>query len=98
MLAFVSSPAFVEHQLTPALLDRGGGHPARPDRSRAVHSAVREAGMIHSPNPFPDFTANFNLAPDGPEMIDLEPDAPADDAVLRRVHPPEYIRFIGDIA
>ena len=98
MLAFVSSPAFVQHQLTPALLDRAGGHPERPDRIRAVHAAVREAGMIRSPNPFPDFTASFDLTAGGPEMIDLEPDAPAEDGTLRRVHPPEYIRFIGTIA
>ena len=98
MLAFVSSPRFVEHALPGPLPDRTGGHPERPDRIRAVHAAVREAGLIASPSPFPDFSLGFGLACDGPALLELESDAPADDAALTLVHPMEYVRFIGDIA
>ena len=49
-VGFCSSPRFVEHVTGPH-------HPERPDRIRAIHRAVREAGLIDSPDPFPDFPA-----------------------------------------
>src|SRR5882672_4164732 len=56
MLAFVSSPRFVEHITGPH-------HPERPDRIRAIHRAVREAGLIDSPDPFPELEIDFGLRP-----------------------------------
>src|SRR5438552_2541361 len=54
LVGFSSSPRFVEH-------DTGPHHPERPDRIRAIHRAVREAGLIDSPDPFPDFTIDLGL-------------------------------------
>ena len=52
MVGFCSDPRFVGH-------DMGPHHPERPDRIRAVHRAVRLAGMIDSPDPFPDFALDL---------------------------------------
>lgn len=98
MLAFVSSPRFVEHRVPDALADRAGGHPERAQRIAAMNAAVRQAGLIRSPNPFADFELDFGISADGPELLELAPEAPADDATLALVHPPDYIRFIGEIA
>src|SRR5205814_1243693 len=54
MTGFSSSPLFVQH-------DTGPHHPERPDRIRAIHRAVREAGLIDSPDPFPEFEIDFGL-------------------------------------
>src|SRR5438045_4002526 len=56
MLAFSSSPRFVDHVTGPH-------HPERPDRIRAILTAVRHSGLIDSPNPFPDFDLDFQLKP-----------------------------------
>ena len=56
MLGFCSSARFVEH-------DTGPHHPERPDRIRAIHKAVRDAGLVRSANPFPDFDLDFGLRP-----------------------------------
>ena len=98
MIAFVSSPRFADHQLPPELADRIGGHPERPDRIRAIHAAARQARLITSPSPFPDFALDFSLPIDVPPMLELDVQQPAGDEALRLVHPPQYIRFIGDIA
>ena len=42
--AFCTSPRFYDHHTGPH-------HPERPDRLRAVLCAVREAGLVRSPNP-----------------------------------------------
>src|SRR5436190_8607450 len=54
LLGFSSSPRFVEHATGPH-------HPERPDRIRAIHRAVREAGLIDSPDPFPEFEIDLGL-------------------------------------
>lgn len=98
-LAFVSSRRFVEHALPATLSDRAGGHPERPARIRAVHAAVRAAGMLRSASPFPGFSVDFESSgDDGPAMLELEPIAPAEDSTLALVHPPEYVRALGVIA
>lgn len=98
MLAFVSSPRFADHQLPPELEDRAGGHPERPDRIRAVHAAVRQAGLLDSATPFPEFALDFKMSNGGPRLLELHPGAPAGDATLRLVHPEAYIRSLGEIA
>jgi acetoin utilization deacetylase AcuC-like enzyme len=84
MLAFSSSPRFVEH-------DTGPEHPERPDRIRAIHAAVRQAGLVDSPSPFPDFSLDLGLAPaGGPKLLELTPQR-ADERWLETVHTPEMI-------
>ncbi|MFT3785962.1 MAG: histone deacetylase [Tepidisphaeraceae bacterium] len=85
--AFVSSPRFVEH-------DTGPGHPERADRIRAVHRAVREAGLIDSPDPFPDFELNLGITKQSEiKYAELVP-TPATEANILRVHPQRMIDHV----
>jgi len=84
MVGFCSSPRFVEH-------DTGPNHPERPDRIRAVHKGVRDAGLILSPNPFPEFELDLGLKPLGlPPLVEVSP-KPADEKWLLTVHSQTYI-------
>ena len=73
-LALVTSPRFVDQALPAHLRDRAGGHPERPDRIRAVWSAIEAADL---------------------RLLRLEPDAPADDAALLRVHTPAHLAHVA---
>src|SRR5208282_6051210 len=87
MLGFCTSPEFVNH-LT------GEFHPERPDRIRAIALAVRQAGLVGSPNPFPDFSAGFHLRPIGGEkVLELAPTA-ADERTIALVHSRHHIESI----
>ena len=79
-IAFFSSSRFVEH-------DTGPSHPERPDRIRAIHRAVRLAGLIDSPDPFPEFKIQFGpgLAKSSSKILDLEAQ-PAAESWLETVH------------
>lgn len=79
-IAFISSPRFVEH-------DTGPSHPERPDRIRAIHRAVRLAGLIESPDPFPEFEIEFgpNLARAERPILELEAELAAE-SWLNTVH------------
>jgi acetoin utilization deacetylase AcuC-like enzyme len=84
-VGFCSSPRFVEH-LT------GPHHPERPDRIRAIHRAVQAAGLIDSPDPFPEFRIDLGpLPPSGVKLIELEEPAPLDEQWIRLVHDQKYI-------
>jgi acetoin utilization deacetylase AcuC-like enzyme len=86
-VAFVSSPLFVNH-------DTGPHHPERPDRIRAIHRAVREAKLIDSPDPFPDFQINLGpLDNPGIKLLEISP-TPADEKYLSLAHTPEHIEHI----
>jgi acetoin utilization deacetylase AcuC-like enzyme len=94
MVGFSTSPRFVEH-------DTGQHHPERPDRIRAIFQAVREAGLITSPDPFPDFSVH--LGPFSPAaqiaprpLLELPP-SPADEATLRLVHTQAHIDHVKRI-
>lgn len=90
MLGFCTSPRFVEH-LT------GEYHPERPDRIRAIALAVRQAGLVESPNPFPDFSLDLQLQPVGGEkLLELDP-APVDEQTLRLVHTDAHIQLIKHV-
>src|SRR5215208_3775161 len=90
MTGFSSSPKFVEHKTTPT-------HPERPHRIRAIHRAVRAAGMIDSPDPFPNFSIELGpLDGGGVKLAELEP-KPADESVLSLVHTPQHIARIKQI-
>lgn len=90
MIALCTSPHFADHPTGPH-------HPERPDRIRAIYKAVRDAGLVDSPNPFPDFTLNFGLKPLGlPKLLELTP-SPADPQWLQTVHDPAMIQRIRHI-
>lgn len=84
MLGFCSSPLFIDH-------DTGPHHPERPDRIRAIHKAVRDAGLVLSINPFPELSLDFGLHPlHMPPLVELVP-AAADERWLLTVHPQKQI-------
>jgi acetoin utilization deacetylase AcuC-like enzyme len=90
VIAFVSSPRFVEHITAPH-------HPERPDRIRAIHKAVRDAGLISSPNPFPEFDLDLSLKrQDVIKCVELEPQ-PAHVNDLELVHTSEHIHRVQHI-
>jgi acetoin utilization deacetylase AcuC-like enzyme len=90
MLGFSTSPDFVNH-LTGQL------HPERPDRIRAIHLAARQAGLIDSPNPFPDFNLDLQLKPlGGPRLKELSP-SPADEKTIELIHTPQMIQHAKHI-
>jgi acetoin utilization deacetylase AcuC-like enzyme len=90
LLAFCTSPEFVHH-LT------GENHPERPDRIRAIALAVRQAGLIDSPNPFPDFSPGFQIHPiGGPKLLELTP-APADLETIALIHNHKMIEHIRHV-
>jgi acetoin utilization deacetylase AcuC-like enzyme len=90
MIGFSTCPRFVEHET-------GASHPERPDRIRAICRAVREAGLVDSPDPFPDFSIDLGAFPRaGKPLLELVP-APADEAMLRLVHTSGHIERVRHI-
>jgi acetoin utilization deacetylase AcuC-like enzyme len=90
MLAFCTSPEFVNH-LT------GEHHPERPDRIRAIALAVRQAGLIDSPYPFPDFSPGFQIQRlDSEKMLELTP-TPANMKQIELVHDRKMIEHTRHI-
>ena len=91
MVGFCSSARFVEHVTSPT-------HPERPDRIRAIHAAVRAAGMIDSPSPFSSFRLEFGPMPEnGLKLLDLGEPVAADEKWLLTVHSEEHIERIRHI-
>src|SRR5688572_403473 len=89
-VGFASSPHFVDH-LT------GPHHPERPDRIRAIHRAIRQAGMIESPDPFPAFALDLGpLDGGGIKVVELTP-RHAEERWLLTVHPKEHVDRIHHI-
>jgi acetoin utilization deacetylase AcuC-like enzyme len=87
MVGFCTSPHLIEH-LT------GPNHPERPDRIRAICLAVRRAGLIDSPNPFPDFDLDLQLSPvGGSKLLELTPE-PADEKWIKLVHQQDHIDLV----
>ena len=87
--AFVSSPRFVEH-------DPGPAHPERPDRVRAVARAVRRAGLVTSPDPFPHFAIDFgpSLAHATVPLVEIDVTVPATVEQIAAVHPMAVIERV----
>ena len=79
-VAFVSSPRFVEHET-------GHFHPERPDRIRAIHCAVRAAGLVDSADLFPDFELELGpMETGGIKLLEIAP-ARAEEKWLDLAHP-----------
>jgi acetoin utilization deacetylase AcuC-like enzyme len=88
MTGFCSSPEFAEHVTGPR-------HPERPDRIRAVWRAVREAGLLDLPDPWPEFSLDLGLLrQESTRLVSLGAPAPADDEALLAVHTPEHIEKV----
>src|SRR5437868_6617416 len=89
-VGFSSSARCVEHRTGPH-------HPERPDRIRAIHRAVRAAGMVASPDPFPEFEIDLGPMPQSAATLaELQPSA-ADEKWLRIVHAPEQIEHVRQV-
>ncbi|HEV8605775.1 MAG TPA: histone deacetylase, partial [Tepidisphaeraceae bacterium] len=86
MIGFCSSVRFVEHDTRP-------GHPERPDRIRAIYTALHQAGLLAG-NPFAHFVKDFRplprfrhlLYPIEPHVVDLK--------WLRTIHPQSHIERV----
>lgn len=89
-VTFISSPRFIEHTTGPH-------HPERPDRLRAIHRAVREAKLVESTDPFPDFQINLGPFESNNVTIQELPPIPADEKWLSLVHTNEHIEHIRRI-
>src|SRR5450432_2283219 len=87
MVGFVSSPRFIEHIAGP-------NPPERPDRIRAIHRAVRDAGLIDSPDPFPDSEINLGIKKQNIFKLKEFSPALADEKFLRLVHSEQQIEFV----
>jgi acetoin utilization deacetylase AcuC-like enzyme len=89
-VGFSSSPHFVDH-LT------GAHHPERPDRIRAIHRAVRSAGMIGSADPFPEFEIELGAIDGrGVKLVELTP-RQAEEKWALLIHPAAYLRHIEHV-
>ncbi len=65
MVGYVTSSRFADHSTGPH-------HPERPDRIRSVARAVREAGLVTSPDPFPEFRLDLGPLQISPKsLLDL---------------------------
>src|SRR5688572_3319498 len=87
-VGFSSSARYAEHVTGPH-------HPERPDRLRAIHRAVREAGLVASADPFQDFRIDLGgFAAARERLVELpEPVAAAVEHLLL-VHPAEHVERI----
>jgi acetoin utilization deacetylase AcuC-like enzyme len=91
-IAFAMSPRCAQH-------DTGPYHPERPDRIRAIARAVRQAGLIDSADPFPEFKFDSGLKPaarGGATLLELAAE-PADERLTLLVHAPEHLRRVRHV-
>jgi acetoin utilization deacetylase AcuC-like enzyme len=86
-VGFCTSPIFLRHRTGP-------DHPERPERLLAIAKAVRDAGVIDSPNNMGPCDTALSLKPiGGPKLIEIAP-APASIDDLRQIHDPRQIEHV----
>ncbi|QOV88124.1 histone deacetylase family protein [Humisphaera borealis] len=94
-IGFLSDARFINHKTAPA-------HPERPDRIRAIHRAIREAGLVDSADPFPDFKGTFGLTPDtvpaGFKLLELPPPEAIDEKWLLTVHGAHHVEQVHAVS
>src|SRR5687767_4636702 len=90
MIGFASSPRFTEHIPT-------RHHPERPDRIRAIYSALCGSGLLTLPNPFPGFELNLGTLHQFDEPLLELPFTSADPKWLLTVHPQEHIDHVRHV-
>lgn len=90
MLGYCGSARFAEHRTSPS-------HPERPDRIRAIETAVRQAGLIASPNPFPDFVYDSQIKPVGGSALRELPFAAAEEKWLLSAHSAKHIEWVKSV-
>jgi len=90
MTGFCSDPQFILHR-------NGPRHPERADRIRAIYRAVRVAGLIDSPDPFPDFAIDLGpLDGRGLKLLELQP-AHASEAWIETVHTARQVAYVRHV-
>jgi len=89
MLGFSSSPRFIEHDTRP-------GHPERPDRIRAIYTALHQAGLIAG-NPFAHFGKDFRPLPRFAQMLHVIEPKLADIRWVRTIHPDSHIERVKSL-
>ena len=87
-VGFSSSARYVGHVTGPH-------HPERPDRLRAIHRAVREAGLLTSADPWPEFRVDLgSIARAAEQVVELPEPEPVAVEHLLRVHPAEHVERV----
>ncbi len=89
MVGFCTSPLYMRH-------DPGLHHPERPNRLQAIMAAVREAGLVLSPNPLPFEELNFGFAARAracEPLVELTP-RPATVEEVCLVHPLRHVQRV----
>jgi acetoin utilization deacetylase AcuC-like enzyme len=92
LVGYCSDACFVDHLTGPS-------HPERPDRIRAIATAVRQAGLIDSPNPFQEFSQDFgSLDGGGHRLVELPlSEEGSAEPWLRSVHTAAHIEKVRHI-
>lgn len=89
MVGFCTSPLYMRH-------DPGLHHPERPNRLQAIMAAVREAGLVLSPNPVPFEGLAFGYAARDrarEPLVELTPHAATVEEVCL-VHPLRHVQRV----
>lgn len=91
MVGFCISDRFTEHPTGPH-------HPERPDRIRAIQAAVREAGLVNSPNPSTPPNVRFGIKPlaSSPKILEISPE-PVEERWLQTVHSAAHIDHVRHV-
>ena len=90
MIAFVSTPRFIEH-------DAGPHHPECPDRLRVIDRALRQTGLLNGVDPFPEFSHELGSLPSfHHKLLHINPE-PADRKWVSLVHRASYIERIESV-
>jgi acetoin utilization deacetylase AcuC-like enzyme len=83
MVGFASHLDCLQH-------DTGPSHPERPARLMAIHRALRLAGLLDTPDPFPDFKIDLLIEKQSQKLLEL-PSEPASESLPLLCHSPAVV-------